>query len=32
VVWLDDRATVDRLLGRPGELERRASRVAKDAV
>jgi hypothetical protein len=32
VVWLDDRATVDRLLGRPGELERRVSRVAKDAV
>jgi hypothetical protein len=32
VVWLDDRATIDRLLGRPGEFERRVARLAKDAV
>lgn len=32
VVWLEDQATVDRLLPRPGELERRAARIIKDAV
>lgn len=32
VVWLDDQATVDRLLRRPGEWERRLARIAKDAV
>jgi hypothetical protein len=32
VTWLEDRATIDRLLGRPGELERRLVRVIKDGV
>jgi phosphatidylserine/phosphatidylglycerophosphate/cardiolipin synthase-like enzyme len=32
VVWLDDRATLDRLLRRPGPWERRLARVATDAV
>ena len=32
VTWLEDRATVDRLLGRPGEMERRLTRIIKDAL
>ena len=32
VTWLENRATVDRLLGRPGEMERRLTRIIKDAL
>jgi hypothetical protein len=32
VVWLDDRATLDRLLRHPGTWDRRLARIVKDAL
>ena len=32
VTWVDDRATLDRLIPPPSELQRRWARLAKDGV